>query len=162
MSGPRVRDVPIGALRRLGAKPMTAWQHRDARTVPSPRAVLHAGERWLDDVWINNRYSVQLSVVGTTLDAVVHLWIRAHDGSMPRSWSDLQRIKNDLMGPERVAVEVFRRCLSSSTAPTWPTCGSTRRATCCPSGCIHTRRRARVVTHPRADGSRYGSGSIGA
>lgn len=56
---------------------------------------------------INNRYSVQVSVVETELGAITHLWIRAHDGTMPRSWRDLQRIKDDLVGAERVAVEVF-------------------------------------------------------
>lgn len=107
MSGPRIRDVPVGALRKMGAKPMTEWEYRDAAEVPNPRCRLHANERWLRDYFVNNRYSVQLSVVTCEIGEVLHLWIRAHDGSMPRSWSDLQRIKNELSGPDRVAVEVF-------------------------------------------------------
>lgn len=94
----------------MGAKPMTPWEHRDARQVRVPRAVLHDGERWTDDCWVNNRYSVQVSLVSLVATAwgdVTHLWVREHAGGMPRSWSDLQRIKNELTGPERVAVEVF-------------------------------------------------------
>lgn len=107
MSGPRVRDVPIGTLRKLGSKPMTRWEPRDSYLVPVPRGDI-APERWCRWCYVNNRYSVQLSLVDTEVGEVTHLWIRAHDGSMPRSWSDMQRIKNDLGGgPERVAVEVF-------------------------------------------------------
>lgn len=108
MSGPRIRDVPIGVLRKLAAKPMTSWEPRDASAVPVPRATLAPNERWCRFCYVNNRYSVQLSLVETSVGEITHLWIRAHDGNMPRSWSDLQRIKNDLGGgPERVAVEVF-------------------------------------------------------
>lgn len=107
MSGPRIKDVPIRALRKLGARPMTPWEHRDASAVPVPRAILGPSEHWSNSYYINNRYSVQVSVVHTELGEVTHLWIRAHDGSMPRSWSDLQRIKNQLAGFERLAVEVF-------------------------------------------------------
>ena len=59
------------------------------------------------DTYLNNRYSVQISDEATNWGLVVHLWIRRHDGEMVRSWSDMQRIKNELMGNERVAVEVF-------------------------------------------------------
>jgi hypothetical protein len=107
MSGPRIRDMSPRALRILAAKPMTPWELRDARKVPVPRAELRPNERWLPDCYVNSRYSVQISLVATAYGDVTHLWIRAHDGSMPRSWRDLQRIKDELVGPERVAVEVF-------------------------------------------------------
>ena len=41
------------------------------------------------------------------LGAITHLWIRRHDGEMPRSWSDMQRIKNEVCGADRTGVEVF-------------------------------------------------------
>lgn len=63
MGGRRIRDVPVGALRKLGNGPMTPWQYRDAREVPIPRAVLVANEQWLSRCYVNNRYVVQLSVV---------------------------------------------------------------------------------------------------
>jgi len=108
MSGLRIRDVPVGVLRKLAAKPMTAWERRDAFAVTTAqRPVLAANEQWRRDCYVNNRYSVQLSLVSTGDGEVTHLWIRAHDGSMPRSWRDLQRIKNELVGADRVAVEVF-------------------------------------------------------
>lgn len=108
MGGPRIREVPRGVLRKLGAKPMTPWEYRDASKVDHPRGELHdAGERWLDDCFVNNRYSVQVSLLATDIGLITHLWIRAHDGTMPRAWRDLQRIKNELVGPERLAVEVF-------------------------------------------------------
>jgi hypothetical protein len=36
-----------------------------------------------------------------------HLWIRRHDGKMTNSWSELQRIKNELTHSERTAVQVY-------------------------------------------------------
>jgi hypothetical protein len=112
MSGLRIKDVPIGTLKRMGAKPMTPWEVRSADTVPMARAALARNERWRPTVYVNNRYVVQLSDVDTSgysgsIGSVVHLWIRAHTGEMPRSWSDLQWIKNTIIGPDRTAVEVF-------------------------------------------------------
>jgi hypothetical protein len=57
--------------------------------------------------YLNNRYSVQISDEATDWGLVVHLWIQRHDGDMVRSWADMQRIKNELVGPNRVGVEVF-------------------------------------------------------
>ncbi len=51
----------------------------------------------------NNRYAVQVYTRGEAL----HLVVRRHDGEEIRGWSDLQRIKNELAGPERVAIEVY-------------------------------------------------------
>lgn len=108
MSGLRIRDVPVGALRKTGAKPMTPWEKRDACAVNVPRAALRGSEEWTPTCYVNNRYSVQVSTTPIGYgQSIIHLWIRAHDGTMPRSWSDLQRIKNDLVGPDRLAVEVF-------------------------------------------------------
>lgn len=56
---------------------------------------------------MNNRYSVQFSEIATDIGLIVHLWIRRHDGDIARSWADLQQIKNELVGAERLAVEVF-------------------------------------------------------
>jgi hypothetical protein len=36
-----------------------------------------------------------------------HLIIRRHDGGVDFPWAHLQRIKDELLGAERVAVEVF-------------------------------------------------------
>jgi hypothetical protein len=59
--------------------------------------------------WNNNRYSCWLSHEQTELGLVAHLWIRRHDSQPVRSWSDVQRIKREVVrdGRERVAVEVY-------------------------------------------------------
>lgn len=63
----------------------------------------------LKRAFCNELYAVQWFEQETEWGPVVHLLITRHPGkdSKPRSWADLQRIKNDLVGPERVAVEVF-------------------------------------------------------
>jgi hypothetical protein len=57
---------------------------------------------------MNNRYVVLASAVFTTeWGRCEHLWIRRTDDRNLFPWADLQRIKDELMGPERVALEVF-------------------------------------------------------
>ena len=110
MSGPKLKDVPLHRLRKLGAKPMTMWESVDADRVEAPRPTLKSNERWTRVCWKNNRYVLQMSIVDCTQAIgfdVLHIWVRAHDQQMPRSWSDLQGIKNFVAGHESVAVEVF-------------------------------------------------------
>lgn len=57
--------------------------------------------------FLNNRYAVQISDEATDWGLVIHLWISRHDHEMIRSWSDMQRIKNELVDPERIGIEVF-------------------------------------------------------
>lgn len=58
--------------------------------------------------YVNAVYSVQQYECDVpAVGVVLHLAIRRHDSAMTRSWSDLQRIKNELAGKERVAFEVF-------------------------------------------------------
>ena len=94
------------AIRKLSGQPFGPWERRDT----TPEQMEHFGRR--EDHFrpygvLNNRYSVQISDEATDWGLVVHLWIRRHDGEMVRSWADMQRIKNELVGPERIAVEVF-------------------------------------------------------
>lgn len=107
MSGPRIRDIPIGLRRKMVRAPMIPFEMQDTEAVAAPRGVLKANEHWLRYVYVNNRYSVQLSIVLAPIGEVLHLWVTRHDHEMPRSWSDRQEIKNQIAGPERVAVEVF-------------------------------------------------------
>lgn len=57
--------------------------------------------------WTNNVYSVQLYLCVSEWGPIDHLMIKRHDDAASRSWADMQRIKNELFGPERVAVEVY-------------------------------------------------------
>lgn len=85
-------------------KPLpTGWNWKDRshlRTHPqAPQGLLRAFVSWT--------YSVQWYETTTEWGVIIRLAIGRHDNSKVRSWSDLQRIKNDLVGPERVAVEMF-------------------------------------------------------
>lgn len=92
--------------RKLAAKKFGEWEVRVA-TDEVTEKYDRDRRNFRRESYLNNRYSVQISDVATDWGLVIHLWIRRHDGEMVRSWSDMQRIKNELVGPERVAVEVF-------------------------------------------------------
>lgn len=57
--------------------------------------------------WLNNIYSVQEVPQATEWGEVLCLMIARHDKQPIRSWPDLQRIKDELIGCDRVAVEVY-------------------------------------------------------
>lgn len=63
----------------------------------------------LQRAWRNAVYSVQQFPNATPEGEVTLLMVRRHDAAPVRSWSDMQRIKNDLAGEDRVAVEVYPR-----------------------------------------------------
>lgn len=107
MSRFKLREVSPALLRRLAALPMAPWEVQDARMVAMKRCQLSPIERWDPRCYLNNRYVVQVSYATTTIGEVTHLWIRTLVGDMPRSWRDLQTIKEQIVGPHRVAVEVF-------------------------------------------------------
>jgi len=61
-------------------------------------------------VMVNSRYQVSVYARGgaeAQWGAMVHLSIKTHDRSARHDWRDLQRIKNELCGPECEAVELF-------------------------------------------------------
>lgn len=56
------------------------------------------------DAWCNDRFAVQHFAFGG------QEWLsikRHHDGAAPPTWAEMQRIKNELVGEDRVGVEVF-------------------------------------------------------
>jgi hypothetical protein len=60
--------------------------------------------------WRDNHFAVWVSQEPSAWGVVTHLWIRRHTGEARRpSWKDAQRIKDTLVGWDRVAVEVFPR-----------------------------------------------------
>lgn len=85
------------------------WSKRQINALDARwRPVLAGPEEWLDFAYTNTTYSVQFSEYTTSRGVYLHLWIRRHKGgakSVP--WSSKQKIKTQLVGPERVAVEVF-------------------------------------------------------
>jgi len=57
-------------------------------------------------VLYNNLYQVSIHDLGRDW---WHMCVVRRDRSSPRDWRDLQRIKNEIMGEEREAVEVYPR-----------------------------------------------------
>ena len=63
-----------------------------------------------DSVWINDAYQVHVRRIPSTHEnspGLVHLSIRRHDREPVRDWRDMQRIKNQLVGPECEGVELY-------------------------------------------------------
>lgn len=59
-------------------------------------------------MYVNSRYQVALwEEFHTELGPYVHLSIKDHDRSTRHDWRDFQRIKNEIVGPEYEAVEVY-------------------------------------------------------
>lgn len=60
------------------------------------------------ELWRNNVYAVQVYARARSgRRPAMQLAICRHDGAEVRGWSDLQRIKNELCGPEVAAVEIY-------------------------------------------------------
>jgi hypothetical protein len=57
--------------------------------------------------WKNNVYSVQLYRRETAHGDVTQLVVRRHDEEPVKGWDDLQRVKNELVGEERTAIEIY-------------------------------------------------------
>ena len=99
------------AIARAGMRnPWTPWEERRAS---AEAARENHNLPSLRTAFVNNVYSVQVydapSGVGwdSVFRGVVRLAVRRHDSEPIRSWPDLQRIKDELCGPERVAIEVY-------------------------------------------------------
>lgn len=61
-------------------------------------------------VYRNNRYQVHIREIGSPADTwpeMIHLSIKRVDKEVIHDWRDLQRIKNELVGPEHEAVELY-------------------------------------------------------
>jgi hypothetical protein len=60
--------------------------------------------------WANNRYGIHVyrrKAILRSGSVALHLNIRRQDGGIDFPWYDLQRIKNEIVGPEYVAIEIF-------------------------------------------------------
>jgi len=69
--------------------------------------LIHHTNRNVHRALLNRFYSVQVALIRTEWGLIDHMIIRRHDESCDVSWADKQRIKNELMGAERIAIEVF-------------------------------------------------------
>ena len=71
------------------------------------------------EVFVNSRYQVAIfEVQESPIDCrCVHVSIKRIDGAACRDWRDFQRIKNELIGPEAEAVELYpaeSRCVDGA------------------------------------------------
>jgi hypothetical protein len=82
--------------------PVDAYEHQLRRTFE-------------DEVWLNSRYQVNIKrnppeVEGAKAQGwpdIIHLSIKRRDKLHIHDWRDLQRIKNELVGPEHEAIEIY-------------------------------------------------------
>jgi hypothetical protein len=83
-----------------------AWRAQHAKRL----AGYAAKQGDLRACYLNNIYSVQVFARAREgMTEALHLVIRRHDEEEIRGWSDLQRIKNEIAGSDRVAVEIYPR-----------------------------------------------------
>ncbi len=91
-----------------------AWQKMErGRQVISPALAAHAADNpeardviaESGEVWLNAKYVAVVRRYPS--GAVMHLSVRRADRKAVRDWRDLQRIKNDIAGPDVEAVELF-------------------------------------------------------
>ena len=64
----------------------------------------------LGELYVNDKYQVMLRRQRPTMAPgpdLIHLSVRRRDRQPVHDWRDLQRIKNDLLGPEHEAVELY-------------------------------------------------------
>ena len=81
----------------------------------SEEVVEHAIEQMLCcEYYKNNKYQVAVyppetnsNLADASWPAVIHLSIKALDKSPVHDWSDLQRIKNEIVGNENEAIEIY-------------------------------------------------------
>ena len=89
------------ARRRVPDPPWTPFRQGTA----SPEQIKAMGSP--HTIALNSRYQVCLYTVDTPLGPMDWLSIKRLDKAPIHDWRDLQRIKNELLGPEREAVELY-------------------------------------------------------
>lgn len=88
-------------------QPEATWTPFLPTCPPGQTSVEISGETFLP--LANSRYAVLVRRVefGGEWPAMLHLSIRRHDRQAIHDWRDLQRIKNEIVGPEHEGVELY-------------------------------------------------------
>lgn len=65
--------------------------------------------QWMTRAYRNNRYTVMINdFTDTTKGEAIRVMVQAHDDRpIPNHWSEMQRIKNEIFGPEVMAIEYY-------------------------------------------------------
>ncbi len=94
---------------RAKARGLPAWTPfvRADHFVEDPSVPAHLRAAMEAPTYINSRYQVALFIDDTPWGRVTHLSIKNRDRGARHDWRDLQRIKNELCGLEREAIEIY-------------------------------------------------------
>jgi hypothetical protein len=76
---------------------------------PFEQATIHpdVGAEGFSECYKNSRYTVLWRNVESEHGELVHLSVKRNDKSPLHDWRDLQRIKNEILGPEHEAMELY-------------------------------------------------------
>lgn len=85
-------------------RPLVPWTKFFPATLPTDPLVVADGFK---ECYKNSRYQVIVSRQDTENGTLVHMSIKRIDKSPIHDWRDLQRIKNELLGPEQEAMELY-------------------------------------------------------
>lgn len=88
---------------------MTAEEIARRTGFPVEQARQYLAERHAETVWVNNLYQVNLHPCAqhAGFPAMIHVSIKRLDKAAVRDWRHFQRIKNELVGAECEAVELY-------------------------------------------------------
>lgn len=92
-------------MKKRKRKTLPPWTPFEAAEPGHPSAA--SDDRTFVGTFVNSRYQVSVNVMETPLGEVTWLSIINRDRSARHDWRDFQRIKNELMGPEREAIELY-------------------------------------------------------
>lgn len=78
------------------------WGEWEAKPLPRDATIHVPSLDYIDEVWMNRIYLVYIGTKG-----LLHALVRRIDERPIREWSHMQRIKNELLGTEVEAVELY-------------------------------------------------------
>jgi hypothetical protein len=83
--------------------------HAPVRWTRFERATMHPdiAAEGFEECWMNSRYTVLIRRPKSDMGDLVHLSIKRNDKSPLHDWRDLQRIKNEILGNEEEAMELY-------------------------------------------------------
>lgn len=85
-------------------RPLAPWTKFEVATLAESDPLREEGFR---ECWKNSRYTVWVSKPSSDAGELVHLSIKRNDRSPIHDWRDLQRIKNEILGKEEEACELY-------------------------------------------------------
>jgi hypothetical protein len=96
----------------LASQPDDFFRHYFSGNIPSADeklAFIERSVRLLNPlrVFQNNLYHVEIADSRDIAPGFIHLAISRRDGGTCNEWADLQQIKNEIVGPEHEAMELF-------------------------------------------------------